>query len=239
MQIKVIGCSTSWTDKPVSSYCINNTMLVDCGEGTMKYYAKCNIDFKNINHILITHMHSDHFLGVASFISQVLVYETEEQKYRLNIYGPKGLLKALTNMKELYSCPTTNKRVEDYINVVELEDNETFNVENFEVSTIELDHNGMTNLAYVFKENNKKIGFSGDCTYDNKTQKFVEESDIAFIDCCSEKTTKSHMGAEHLIQLQNEYPQKRLIAVHCTEEFLLKAKELNIETTESGKEYNF
>ena len=239
MQVKVIGCSTSWTDKPVSSYCINNTMLVDCGEGTLKYYQKCNIDFKNINHILITHMHSDHFLGVASFISQVLVYETEDQKFRLNIYGPKGLLKALTNMKELYSCPTINKRVEDYINVVELESNQTFNVENFEVSTIELDHNGMTNLAYIFNEKNKKVGFSGDCTFDENTQKFVKNSDVAFIDCCSEKTTKSHMGAEHLIMLQNKYPQKRLIAIHCTDEFLAKAKKLNIETTESGKEYTF
>ena len=239
MQVKVIGCSTSWTDKPVSSYCINSTMLVDCGEGTLKHYSKCNIDFKEINNILITHMHSDHFLGVASLISQVLVYEGEDQKYRLSIYGPKGLLKALTALKELYSCPTINKRVEDYIKVVELSSGQTFNVEGFEIETIELDHNGMTNLAYIIKEDNKTIGFSGDCTYDANTQKFVEKSDICFIDCCNEKTTKSHMGAEHLLQMQEQYPQKRLIAVHCTDEFLLKAKELNIETTESGKTYNF
>lgn len=239
MQVTVIGCSTTWTDKPVSSYCINNNILVDCGEGTLKYYSKCGVNLKDINKIFITHIHGDHFLGVGAFISHVLVYESEEEKYRLTIYGPKGLLKALTVLKDTFACPNIKKNVEDYINVVELEPNQTVFVDNFEINTIQLDHGGVVDIAYMFNEKGKTIGFSGDCTYDENTKKFVENCDVAFIDCCAEKTTKSHMGAEHLLPMQTAYPQKRLIAVHCTDEFLQKAKTLNIETTESSTKYIF
>ena len=213
--------------------------MVDCGEGTLKYYSMCGIDLKKIRNIFITHIHGDHFLGLSTYISYVLVYGKEKQKKRLSIYGPKGLLKALVILQENFACPNVDRRVEDWINVVEVESNQTLKVENFEISTLELDHNGITNISYVFKENDKTVGFSGDCTYDENTKKFVENCDVAFIDCCAEKTTKSHMGAEHLLPMQKEYPQKRLIAVHCTDEFLNIAKELNIETTETGKEYNF
>ncbi len=239
MQVTVIGCSTTWTDKAVSSYCVNGNMLIDCGEGTLKYYEKCGVVFENINHIFITHIHGDHFLGLGAHISHVLVYESEEQKGRLTIYGPKGLLRALTVLKEEFACPNIKKNVEDYINVIELEPNQILQVDNLEIDTIQLDHGGVVDIAYMFKENGKTIGFSGDCTYDENTKKFVEICDVAFIDCCAEKTTKSHMGAEHLLPLQTAYPQKRLIAVHCTDEFLQKAKTLNIETTKTAKKYNF
>ena len=72
MQVTVIGCSTCWTNKPVSSYCINGNILVDCGEGTTKHYKKSGVDFFEIKHIFITHFHTDHFTGLSAHISQVL-----------------------------------------------------------------------------------------------------------------------------------------------------------------------
>ena len=48
MKVSVIGCSTAWTDRPCSSYCINDTILVDCGEGTFKYYAQAQVDYKTM-----------------------------------------------------------------------------------------------------------------------------------------------------------------------------------------------
>ena len=39
------------------------------------------------------------------------------------------------------------------------------------------------------------------------------------------------------IYYKNKYPNKRLVAVHCTDEFLDKAKNYNIETTYSGCKY--
>ena len=239
MQVTVIGCSTCWTNKPVSSYCINGNILVDCGEGTTKHYKKCGVDFFEIKHIFITHFHTDHFTGLSAHISQVLAYEGEDKKYRLNIYGPKGLLKALNIFKENFACPSINKRVEDYINVFELENNSQICVEGLKIKAFKLDHGGIENLAYVFDDDKVKVGFSGDCTYTKQVDNFVKNCDVAFVDCCSEKTTKNHMGADKFCYLQGKFLKTKMIAVHSTDEFLKKAKKYKIKTTKSAKKYRF
>ena len=239
MEVTVIGCSTTWTDKPVSSYLLNKNILIDSGEGTVKYYKKCGVNLTNINHIFVTHLHTDHFMGLSAHISQVLVYESEDKKYRLNIYGPKGLLKALKTLQTMFACPTVNKKLEDYIKVVEIDEDKTFEVENLKVKTFKLDHGGMVDIAYVFDDGKASVGFSGDCTYTQNVENFVKNSNVSFIDCCSEKTTPSHMGADKFVYLQNKFKDKKLIAVHCTDEFLTKAKKLKIKTTYSGKKYKF
>lgn len=239
MNLTVIGCSTTWTDKPVSCYCLNDNILLDSGEGTLKYYKNCGVNFLNIKHIFITHFHTDHFAGLGAHISQVIAYESENQKFRLNIYGPKGLLNALTIFKENFACPGFDKKIEDCINVVELEDNAKLEVEGLKVKTYLLKHGKLNNMAYTFSNNLVTFGYSGDCTYDENVDKFVSNCNFALLDCSSEKTSKSHMGAEHLIMLKNKYPNKRLVAVHCTDEFLQQAKKYNIETTFSGCKYNF
>lgn len=240
MDITVIGCSTSWTDKPVSSYCINKNILVDCGEGTTKYYKKCNVDFFNIQHVFITHFHSDHFTGLSAHISQVLCYEGDDKKYRLNIYGPKGLKDALTTLKETFACPNNNKKIEDYINIVEITSSKQIvEVEGLKVKAFSLDHGGLEDLAFVFDDGKVCVGFSGDCTYTKQVDKFVESCNIAFIDCCSETTTKNHMGADKFCYLQDKYPQKKFIAIHSTDEFIKISKKYKITTTKSCKKYKF
>lgn len=240
MEVKVIGCSTTWTDKPVSCYCINNKIIVDSGEGTLKYYKQNNVNFLDVNNIFITHLHTDHFAGLGAYISQVLVYEDESKKYRLSIYGPKGIKKALNILAQNFACPTINKKVEDYINVVEISSKEQIiEVENFKIKPFILNHGGLINIGYVFEDSSSAVGFSGDCTYDENVKEFVANTKVAFLDCCSEKTTPSHMGADKFKYLQQCFPNKRLIATHSTDEFILKAKEYDIETTYSGKKYNF
>ena len=225
----------------MSSYCINENILVDCGEGTTKSYKSCGVDIKKIKHILITHIHSDHFLGLASYISNILVYGKQEDRKKLSIYGPKGTIEAIKILQKTFACPDVKKEAEDYINIVEITNfNKPFKVENFEVTPIKLKHGNILNIAYQFKEEESKIiGFSGDCTYDEDTDKFVSGCSVALIDCCNEKTTVNHMGADNMLLLKQKYPLKRLIAVHCTDEFITRAKSLEIETTQSGAVYNF
>ena len=240
MEVKVIGCSTTWTDKPVSCYCLDNRIIVDSGEGTLKYYKQNGVNFLDINNIFITHLHTDHFGGLGAYLGQVLVYEDDSKKFRLSIYGPKGIKEQLNIFAKNFACPTVNKRVEDYINVVEISSkNQIQKVEDYIVKPFILNHGGLTDIAYVFEKDGTSIGFSGDCTYDENVKEFVSNCKVAFLDCCSEITTKSHMGADKLNYLQDCFPDKRLIAIHSTDEFIKKAKDYNIETTHSGKKYNF
>ncbi|MGD9929289.1 MAG: ribonuclease Z [Mangrovibacterium sp.] len=43
--------------------------LIDCGEGTQHQIRKNKISFGKLNHILISHLHGDHFFGLIGLIS--------------------------------------------------------------------------------------------------------------------------------------------------------------------------
>ena len=70
------------------------TNLLDCGEGTQKQLMKSNVSFMSIDNIFISHFHGDHFLGILGMV-QSMSFNGRTQD--LNIYGPKGAIRILSN----------------------------------------------------------------------------------------------------------------------------------------------
>ena len=62
--------------------------MVDCGEGTQLQLRKFKIRFQRINHVFISHLHGDHYLGLMGFISSMHLLG---RKSKLYIFGPKEL----------------------------------------------------------------------------------------------------------------------------------------------------
>ncbi len=64
--------------------------LIDCGEGTQIQMLKYRTGFKNLNHIFISHLHGDHFLGLAGLLS---TFHLLQRKEPLHIYAPPEIEK--------------------------------------------------------------------------------------------------------------------------------------------------
>lgn len=71
----------------------NNLYLVDCGEATQVRLAKFKIKINRINHIFISHLHGDHYLGLLGLMQTMHLTGREQE---LRIYGPKGLDEIIT-----------------------------------------------------------------------------------------------------------------------------------------------
>lgn len=74
---------------------INNTrILIDCGEATQhqlkKYYRQTK--YYKLDHIFISHLHGDHYLGLMGLLSTISLYK---RKRKLHLYGPANLKKIL------------------------------------------------------------------------------------------------------------------------------------------------
>lgn len=71
----------------------NRHFLVDCGEGTQMQLMRFQANLHRINHIFISHLHGDHYLGVMGLIFTMhLLRRTND----LNIYSFRGLDEIIT-----------------------------------------------------------------------------------------------------------------------------------------------
>lgn len=62
--------------------------LVDCGEGTQMQMARYKIRQSRINHILISHLHGDHYFGLIGLLTSMGLLG---RKNDLHLYGPSLL----------------------------------------------------------------------------------------------------------------------------------------------------
>ena len=66
--------------------------LIDCGEGTQMQLSRYGIKSNRIDHIFISHLHGDHYLGLIGLLSSMHLVG---RKSDLHIYGPAPLQEIL------------------------------------------------------------------------------------------------------------------------------------------------
>lgn len=91
--ITVLGCSSAlpaFGRYPSSQlmHIAGRYFLIDCGEGTQMQLRRYSLKFQRIDHIFISHLHGDHYLGLPGLLSSMhLLGRTEP----LDIYADQGL----------------------------------------------------------------------------------------------------------------------------------------------------
>lgn len=71
----------------------NRHFLVDCGEGAQMQLMRLQANFHRINHILISHLHGDHYLGLMGLI---FTMHLQKRVNDLHIYSHRGLDEIIT-----------------------------------------------------------------------------------------------------------------------------------------------
>lgn len=92
-ELTILGCSsaTPTSTRNPSAQLLNiaeRFFLIDCGEATQIQLRKYKIKFQRINHIFISHLHGDHYLGLIGLLSSMhLLGRTND----MHLYCPAEL----------------------------------------------------------------------------------------------------------------------------------------------------
>lgn len=121
--------------------------LIDCGEGTQRQILQSGLGFKNLNHILITHGHLDHILGLGGLLSTFSRWEAIDD---LNIYAGKFALERIHDL--LYNVVLRGARAPMPIKLHELSNGVFFEAENFNVHAFPVHHRGADCFGFLFEE---------------------------------------------------------------------------------------
>ncbi|MCC7118358.1 MAG: ribonuclease Z [Anaerolineales bacterium] len=125
--------------------------LVDCGEGTQRQILQSGAGFKRLNHILLTHGHLDHILGLGGLLSTFLRWEAIEE---LNIYAGAATLERVKAL--VYDVVLRGNRTPMPLNLHEIKPGPILDAEDFTVSAFPVTHRGPDCLGYVFEGKPKR-----------------------------------------------------------------------------------
>jgi ribonuclease Z len=125
--------------------------LVDCGEGTQRQILRSGIGYKRLNHILLTHGHLDHILGLGGLISTFARWENMEE---ITIYGGRATLDRVHAL--LFGVVLHYETLPVAITLLELEPGVIFQGRDFTVSAVPVSHRGPGNFGFVFQENDRR-----------------------------------------------------------------------------------
>ncbi|MEM9896018.1 MAG: ribonuclease Z [Bacteroidota bacterium] len=128
----------------------NHYFLIDCGEGTQLLLKKYAVKLSKIDHILISHLHGDHYFGLIGLISTMHLFG---RKKDLFLAGPVGLREIL-----LLQLRYSETNLSFKINFVEIEEDDgqvVFENHFLTVMTLPMQHR-IPCHGYLFREKAKR-----------------------------------------------------------------------------------
>ncbi|MFO7967335.1 MAG: ribonuclease Z [Archaeoglobaceae archaeon] len=151
MLLKITFLGTSGTtpsvERNLSAILIQlgkHRVLFDCGEGTQRQMMHAKTGFK-LDAVFITHLHTDHFLGVFGLLETLSLNEREE---KLTVYSPDA--KFLRFMFKAFGYEYLSFPVE----VIDLGDGEEVDFDDFKVVSFQTDHI-VNSLGYALIEEDR------------------------------------------------------------------------------------
>ncbi len=122
------------------------TILIDCGEGTQRQLRIAGQNPLKITKILLTHLHADHTLGLAGLLATLSLGSYNKM---LKIYGPKGTKKFFKNLFKMFEFkPDFNLEIKEV-------NKKFFENEKFYLESEKMEHNISCN-AYSFVLKSKR-----------------------------------------------------------------------------------
>ncbi len=171
--------------------------IVDCGPGVVRRAAQAGIPMEKLTRAFVTHLHSDHTVGLADLIFTPAVTGRKEA---FDIYGPPGLRSMTELVRKAY-------REDQQIRLHGLEPSvaQAYVVHAHDVKPGEIYRDGAVRViafavrhgswkyayGYRFEAADKTIVFSGDTTYSPELIAAARGCDILVHEVYSEKGLES------------------------------------------------
>jgi ribonuclease Z len=120
-------------------------LLVDCGEGTQRQLLRSGLGLVDLDAVLITHLHGDHYLGLPGLLK---TYALRGRERPLLIIGPEGLERLVEALRIVFGRLTFD------VDLLETDPGEVLRLEHARVDGFPTDH-GVPSLGYALLEDDR------------------------------------------------------------------------------------
>lgn len=214
-------CMKSWESggrnfRTRSQALIDDKLLIDFNADTYTHELKYGFRLYDINTILITHIHDDHYYP-QDFSNRKPGFSYMDNCKPLNVYGSVDLNEPIINRAvEACTCSAPNQ-----MNVIYIKPFEPFEREGYTITAIKAAHGTDNPYNYIISKDGKTMLYAHDTSYyDDETWEYIKNNvghfDFVSMDCTAANVRIryiGHMNFERNIEFRN-----KLISLGCADE---------------------
>src|SRR2546423_957174 len=199
MQLRFVGCGDALGSGGRSNTCFHVTgqganVLIDCGASSLPALKRLGIARNDIDLILITHFHGDHFAGLPFLL---LDAQFSRRGRPLVIAGPEGIEMRLTQVMEALFEHSSKTRQRFELSVVALKPEQARSFGAVKVTPFPVVHgeSGGPFLAYRIEAEGCVIAYSADTEWTETLVPLARDADLFIAEAYYyEKIVKNHLS---------------------------------------------
>lgn len=226
--VRVLGSAdwhqTAYNDH--SCYTVSDRILIDACPSVVTQLQEAGVDPLDVHLVLVTHMHCDHYMGLAPLMHYWRVCRQTDLS-GLTIAGPRETVQDYVDFTlrfvfrdKLDACVTRMPRI------LPLGEGDTLHHEGYAVHVHEADH-AVPARSYrlVHEESGRSVGFTGDTRYQQSLPGFFRDVDLLLhevslgagpVDPVHNAGCR-HSSAQEAVRVCRESGARRLLLTHCYE----------------------
>ncbi len=234
MQVTVLGKSPAWQDEggACSGYLIREgsyALLLDCGNGVFsKLRTVC--DYVDLDAVLITHMHSDHFFDLIPY-SYALTYAPRQQPVPVagwpgtsapahpQLYAPTG---AAQKFRQIVSCLGHEELIETAFELHEYGERDQLDLGPLGIRFREVPHYTRTFAVDITAQDGARFTFSADCSPNDEIVQLARDTDMLMIEATLPRPERSGARGHLTPREAGEHGRlagaRRLVVTHFSDE---------------------
>ena len=225
MQVQFIGCGDALGSGGRFNTCFHVTgttvnFLIDCGASSLPALKRLAIAREEIDLILITHFHGDHFAGLPFLL---LDAQFTRRTRPLVIAGPRGIETRLAQAMEVMFEHSSQTKQRFNLSVVALEPEVTRSFGAVNVTPYPVVHgeSGGPFLGYRIKVEGRVIAYTADTEWTETLIAAGRDADLFIAEAYYyDKMVKNHLSLKTLEAHLAEIKPKRLVLTHMSDDML-------------------
>jgi ribonuclease BN (tRNA processing enzyme) len=225
MQLRFVGCGDAFGSGGRNNTCFHLTgertnLLIDCGASSLPALKRLDIVQSDIELILITHFHGDHFAGLPFFL---LDAQFSRRTRPLIVAGPQGIETRLPHVMEALFENSSKTKQKFELQVVTLapEQTATFGAVNVTPHPVVHGDSGGPFLGYRIAAEGRVIAYTADTEWTDTLIPLGRDADLFIAEAYTyEKAVKNHLSLAALEAHLGDIRPKRLVLTHMSDDML-------------------
>ncbi len=208
--------------------------LLDCGASSLTAMRRFGINPNDIDTILVSHLHGDHFSGIPFLLRETQILADRSKS--LTIAGPPGLEDAVRACMSIFFPGSWSRELDFGLAFIEMEAFRTYPFGSVGVTLFPAVHSYATRPHSIRVDFGlKALAYSGDTRWNTHLIDACESTDLLICECFKfEGPLENHLDYQTLRMNRHLLNTRRIVLTHMSHEMLGRIHEVEFECSYDG-----